>query len=89
MATELVPFTTDNDESAVQTVGAGEVHTLIPVFNGRSGAVEIYAVRADDELTHLARLSTRPSSNKLWQINGPIEYVVKVRNAGCDVDVGA
>lgn len=90
MATqELVAFTTDRDESAEQQVGAGELHTLIPIFKGRPGAVVVKIVNSDGSLQQIGRLTSRPSSNKVWQLVGPVQYVVGVKNAGCDVDTGS
>lgn len=86
MATVLVQFTADNDQSDPQTVGNGEVHTLIPIFAGRPGRVEVYLVNADDGLVYLKTLPSRPKRIEDWQIEGPAEYVVKVKNAGCDVE---
>ena len=88
-AVELVAFTADSDESTEQTVGAGEVHTLIPRFEGKSGKVVVQAATSDGGWVTVATLSSRPSSNKLWQVNGPLDYRVSVRNAGCDVDTGS
>ena len=87
--TELVAFTEGRADSATQTVGAGEAHTLIPRFEGKSGKVVVQAATSGDEWVTVATLSSRPSSNKLWQVNGPLEYRVSVRNAGCDLDTGA
>ena len=90
MATsQLVAFTEDREDSEVQTVGVGESHTLIPIFEGGAGKVVVQASTSEGRFTTVANLSSRPSSNKLWQVNGPLEYRVSVRNAGCDVDTGA
>lgn len=89
-AVELVAFTSDSDESTIQTVGVGEAHTLIPRFNAGPGKVVVEAATSEaDVWATLSTLSSRPSSNKLWQINGPLSYRVSVRNAGCDLDTGA
>lgn len=91
MATvELVAFTADNDKSVEQTVDVGEAHTLIPRFDAGPGKVVVQAATSDAEVwATIATLSSRPSSNKLWQVNGPLSYRVCVRNAGCDLDTGA
>lgn len=90
MATqELIEYTEGRAVSSPQQIGAGEAHTIIPVFKGRAGSVVVKVVHSDDSTQVVARLSSRPSSNKLWQAVGPLEYVVEVRNAGCDVDTGA
>lgn len=87
-ATTLIAFTTGSDVSSDQTVAAGEIHTLLPITNGDPGKVVIQAKLADDSYTNIGFLSSRPASNKVWQINGPLVYRVKVKNAGCDVDTG-
>lgn len=88
-AEELVAYTEDRDDSAVIPLGQGEVHTLIPRFNGRAGKVVVQTSTSDaDVFSTVATLSSRPSSNKMWQIVGPIDYRVSVRNAGCDYNVG-
>ncbi len=90
MATaELVAFTTGTDDSGPQQAGQGEVHTLYPVFQGSFGKVTVSAVLSDGSEQLLTTLSSRPASNKMWQVQGPVEYIVRVRNAGCDVDTGA
>lgn len=88
-ATELVAYTTAREESTAQTVGQGEVHTLQPIFRGGHGAVVVKLVNADDTLSTVTRLTARPSDNKMWQIQGPVTYIVQCKNAGCDVDTGA
>lgn len=84
-AQELVEYTEGFAESADQEVGQGEVHTLIPLFQGKPGRVVVKAKMADDNYVNLKNLTTRDVN---WQIQGPIEYKVQVRNAGCDVDTG-
>ncbi len=89
MATEvLVDFTEGGDESEVQTIGQDEFHTLYPVFGGGHGAVVVKAVLADDTRRFIARLTGRVTDNPHWQLRGPMEYGVQVKNAGCDVDTG-
>lgn len=86
MATDtLVPYNAGYAESAVQSLESGEANTLIPYFGNGHGAVVVKAVLADGRRTTVTRLGTRPSENKLWQVQGPIDYVVEVKNAGCDV----
>lgn len=87
-ATSLIAYTEGFDESTAQSVGQGEVHTILPIFRTLKGAVVIKAVLADDSTLILGRLTTRPSSNKMYQLQGPLEYIVEVKNAGVDVDTG-
>ena len=85
-ATALIAFTTGSDVSSDQSVGAGEVHTIIPITHGRPGKVVVQLKTSEDTYAHLKTLTFR---DKDWQLQGPAEYRVRVRNAGCDVDAGA
>lgn len=84
-STQLVAFTEGFDESDDQQVGSGEVHTLIPITHGHPGKVIVQLKTSEDTYAHLKNLNFR---DKQWQIVGPAEYRVQVRNAGCDVDTG-
>lgn len=81
----LVPYTTGSDESSVQEVADGAVHTLVPVIRGRPGVVMVKIVDADDYYAPLANIGYSPVKSKKYQIQGPVSYVVQVKNAGCDV----
>lgn len=63
--TELVAFTTGYDESAPQSVGSGEYVTVIPIFQGRPGAVQIAVLAADDSRAFYRRLDMRHP--ELWR----------------------
>lgn len=90
MATvQLVAFNSGAAVSSDQQVGAGEVHTLIPVFNAGPGKVVVQVKLSNGKYMPVTHLSTRPANNKVWQAIGPLQYRVQVRNAGCDVDTGA
>lgn len=82
-AEELVEFTTGFAESEDMVVASGSKHTLYPITKGKPGKVVVWAKLADDSYTILS-----PSINLPKQIDGPFEYKVQVRNAGCDVDTG-
>ena len=87
-ATNLIPYSTGADESDLQNVGQGEVHTIIPVVRGTPGKVAVYLLGGGGEPHYVASLGHRKGQSKDWQIQGPASYVVKTKNAGCDVDVG-
>ena len=90
MATvQLVAFNAASAVSADQQAGAGEVHTLIPVFDSGPGKVVVQAKLSNGKYVPVAFLSTRPANNKVWQAQGPLQYRVQVKNAGCDRDTGA
>ena len=84
-ASALVAFNAGSATSADQSVGAGEVHTLYPVTRGGVGKVVVQYKNSEDKYGHLKALTNR---DKEYQLLGPVEYRVKVRNAGCDVDAG-
>lgn len=88
MATVLVAFTESKGVSAPTTVGAGEFHTIIPRFENNRGVVAIEIQNADNEYQHVGFLTSRPSVNRSWQLQGPLTYRVTVKNAGADVDTG-
>ena len=88
MATvQLVAYTDGYAESTVAQVAAGSFHTVYPIFDGKPGAVEVWAVMSDDSRYLLKRLSSREPDE--WRVRGPVEYVVRVKRAGADVDTGA
>lgn len=88
-SSELVPFTTDRADSAVQTVGSGDFHTIIPLFNGSPGKVTVSLLTSDDGRWLIKTISSRDTRQWDHQIRGPAEYIVSVRNAGADIDTGA
>ena len=68
MATvQLVAFNAASAVSADQQVGAGEVHTLIPVFDSGPGKVVVQAKLSNGKYVPVAFLSTRPANNKVCQ----------------------
>lgn len=85
--TQLIAPTTGFAESTAANVASGSFHTIYPIFNGSYGAVEVWAVMSNDDTALLKRLSSRHPED--WQVRGPVEYIVRVKNAGADVDLGA
>lgn len=87
-ASALIAYTTGAG-SASGTVGAGQVHTLIPIFKGKPGKVRVQIKTSDGSHQSLAPLTTSPTANKLWQLVGPLDYRVTSLRAGVDLDTGA
>lgn len=89
-AANLVPVTIGgNDYSDDQTIASGAFHTVIPLFQGGAGKVIVEVKNSDDSYQIVATLRSNPRSPKEWQLRGPLEYRVGVRNAGADLDTGA
>lgn len=84
----LVAYTEGRDDSEVTTIADGSFHTIIPIFKGRPGKVTVSVVNSDDSTQLVATLSSNPRHPNEWQLRGPLEYVVSVRNAGADFDDG-
>lgn len=86
----LVPVTIGSAAfSTDQTIADGSFHTIIPLFEGRAGKVVIQVANADGGYQQVATLKSNPREPSEWQLRGPIEYRVGVRNAGADQDDGA
>lgn len=85
-ATELAATGAGARTSSDVTVEAGAVVTLIPRFEP-GGRVSVEAKDSDNAYhSFLLLYSTGP---KDYQVQGPLTFRVRVKNAGCDIDTGA
>lgn len=76
---ELVAYTDDGAVSADTTVASGAAVVLLPFFPGKPGFVSVEYIHADDSGSHLATI------RKPFRLEGPAEFRVRVKHAGCDI----
>lgn len=75
----LVAYTDDGAVSADTTVASGAAVVLVPVLPGKPGKLVVNYINADDDSVHLKTF------RKPLRIEGPAEFRVLVRHAGCDI----
>lgn len=89
MATEIIAEGEGRRESAVQTIGAGEVHTLIPFAQGGNWKVEVLVENSEGEFSVLGFLPGGSPQEQIRQLQGPLSYKAAARNCGLSVETGA
>lgn len=88
MATEvLVEFTPDAAESEVITVLNGQTHHVLPVFGEDKGKVTIGIIQPDGVYRAITTVTIPSRHPNRWILEGPLQYIVGVRNAGADVEI--
>jgi len=89
MATELIAAGEGRRESAVQTIGAGEAHTLIPFAQGGNWKVEVLVENSEGSFSVLGHLPGGSPQESIRQLAGPLSYKAAARNCGLSVETGA
>ena len=87
MAVEIVSAGEGARSSADQSIGAGEVHTLIPF--GMTGNWRVVVLAKDSEGEYGVVGQLPDGMERVRQLQGPLEYRADVRNCGLSVETGA